>query len=85
MTPGLRLCGSSLAKSLHSYSRSQSNVKYDPKFVTSAVWDLSSTSGLPPTLPAGTVDVAIMIFVLSALHPNEWAQAVRNAWDVSMQ
>jgi tRNAThr (cytosine32-N3)-methyltransferase len=61
----------------------QSNAKYDPRLVTSEVWDLSSKAGLPPTLPPASVDVAIMIFVLSALHPNEWAQSVKNAWDVS--
>ena len=34
------------------------------------------TKGVEP----GTVDVATMIFVLSALHPKEWSQAVRNVY-----
>lgn len=25
-----------------------------------------------------------MIFVLSALHPDEWAQAIKNVWDVRL-
>ena len=46
------------------------------------MWDLSSKAGIPETVAPGSVDIAIMIFVLSALHPDEWAQAVKNAWTV---
>lgn len=47
------------------------------------VWDLASPDGIPSSIETGTVDIAIMIFVLSALHPDEWQQAVRNVWNVS--
>ncbi|KAG8970657.1 hypothetical protein FRC05_000515 [Tulasnella sp. 425] len=45
--------------------------------VRSSVWDLSSQT-LPEGLEPESVDIAVMIFVLSALHPTEWAQAIAN-------
>ncbi|TFL02264.1 S-adenosyl-L-methionine-dependent methyltransferase [Pterulicium gracile] len=45
--------------------------------INSAVWDLSSSS-LPPGIEPGSVDLVVMVFVLSALHPDEWAQALKN-------
>ncbi|PWN33364.1 methyltransferase, partial [Meira miltonrushii] len=48
-----------------------------------SVWDLSST--LPngePNLPEGvephSLDIIVLIFVLSALHPDEWQKAITN-------
>ncbi|KIK59365.1 hypothetical protein GYMLUDRAFT_262118 [Collybiopsis luxurians FD-317 M1] len=48
--------------------------------IRSAVWDLSSpdNDALPPGLSPASVDLVILVFVLSALHPDEWASAVRN-------
>ncbi|KAF8316673.1 methyltransferase [Clavulina sp. PMI_390] len=47
--------------------------------IRASVWDLSSTT---QTMPEGvqehSVDAVVMIFVLSALSPSEWAQAVAN-------
>lgn len=40
-------------------------------------WDLSS-SNLPPSVQPGTVDIVVLVFVLSALHPDEWHQALTN-------
>ncbi|KAK7686310.1 hypothetical protein QCA50_010534 [Cerrena zonata] len=45
--------------------------------IKSAVWDLTSDS-LPPHLEPGTVDIITLVFVLSALHPQEWSKALRN-------
>lgn len=45
--------------------------------IHAAVWDLASQS-LPPGLAPGSVDIVILIFVLSALHPREWRQAITN-------
>lgn len=40
---------------------------------------LSETEpNLPDGVEPGSVDIVVMIFVLSALHPREWAAAVRN-------
>ncbi|KAI0058943.1 methyltransferase [Artomyces pyxidatus] len=45
--------------------------------MNSAVWDLSSDS-LPEGVQPGTADIIVLVFVLSALHPNEWNRAVSN-------
>lgn len=42
----------------------------------------SSSSSLPEGVEPGTVDIAVMIFVMSALHPLEWQRAVANAYKV---
>ncbi|KAH9821479.1 S-adenosyl-L-methionine-dependent methyltransferase [Melampsora americana] len=55
------------------------NPAYDPSHCTGIVWDMSS-SELPVSILPGSLDIAIMIFCFSALHPNEWAQAVRNVY-----
>ncbi|KAG9723966.1 methyltransferase, partial [Aureobasidium melanogenum] len=48
------------------------------------VWDAAGTgeNALPPGLEAGSVDVVVMIFIFSALSPRQWAQAVKNVWNV---
>lgn len=56
---------------------------YNTKFMTADVWDVSATpdenqNGLPPGLTEGSVDVVILIFIFSALAPNQWEQAIRN-------
>ncbi|MCJ1478028.1 hypothetical protein MMC13_006703 [Lambiella insularis] len=59
------------------------NVAYDGTHIRAEVWDLaSSTETLPPGVEAGSVDVVLMIFVFSALSPQQWRQAVRNVWQV---
>ncbi|CAD6928499.1 unnamed protein product [Tilletia controversa] len=55
---------------------------------TASVWDLSATQTLPnsdeivPKLPDGveahSIDIVVLIFVLSALRPGEWAAAANN-------
>ncbi|KIP07452.1 hypothetical protein PHLGIDRAFT_71084 [Phlebiopsis gigantea 11061_1 CR5-6] len=73
--------------SLRAYDYSSHAVKVvqsDPLYhappvgnIAAAVWDLSSET-LPPGLEECSVDFVILIFVLSALHPNEWQQAITN-------
>jgi len=46
--------------------------------ICSAVWDLSSPDTLPLGVEPGTVDIAILVFVMSALHPDEWGRAIAN-------
>ena len=46
--------------------------------IQAAVWDLTSKEGVPSNLQEGTVDVIVLIFVMSALHPGEWLQALEN-------
>ncbi|KAJ6607006.1 S-adenosyl-L-methionine-dependent methyltransferase [Mycena sp. CBHHK59/15] len=45
--------------------------------IHAAVWDLTSDS-LPEGVEPGTVDIISMVFVFSALHPDEWVKAVTN-------
>lgn len=47
-------------------------------FCLSTVWDLSSPTALPEGLKPGSVDIIVLIFVFSALHPREWQQAITN-------
>lgn len=60
---------------------------YDGDKIRADVWDVASPSSsdpanpdanLPPGLTEGSVDVIILIFIFSALHPSQWEQAVRN-------
>ncbi|KIK80166.1 hypothetical protein PAXRUDRAFT_833689 [Paxillus rubicundulus Ve08.2h10] len=46
--------------------------------IQAAVWDLSSENTLPPGVAPGTVDIVLCVFVLSALHPDEWGKAIAN-------
>lgn len=60
----------------------QNHPSFDPTHLICEVWDLSSPAGPPPTVEPNSVDVLTMIFVFSALHPDEWARAVENAYRV---
>ncbi|KAJ2860857.1 hypothetical protein GGI22_002601, partial [Coemansia erecta] len=57
----------------------KSSEAYDEDRCSAFVWDLSSTE-LPPQVDPGSVDILLMIFVFSALHPDQWSQAVDNAY-----
>lgn len=58
----------------------QANPAFDPTHLHAGVWSLASPDGVPAGLEPGTVDIVTMIFVLSALHPDEWRRAVENTW-----
>ena len=60
----------------------QTHASFDPKYCTCELWDLSSKAGIPPTVEPNSVDVLTLIFCFSALHPDEWAQAVENVYRV---
>ncbi|CAL3963173.1 hypothetical protein PZA11_000868 [Diplocarpon coronariae] len=53
------------------------NEAYDAKNIQADVWDVASDE-LPPGLEEGSVDLVIMIFIFSALSPEQWKQAVQN-------
>ncbi|KAA8643794.1 hypothetical protein EYZ11_005707 [Aspergillus tanneri] len=60
---------------------------YNTKYMTADVWDVTTKpdenqDSLPPGLTEGSVDVVILIFIFSALAPNQWDQALRNVYRV---
>ncbi|KAH8882860.1 methyltransferase [Thozetella sp. PMI_491] len=52
---------------------------YNEAVMQADVWDVAGES-FPPGLEAGSVDVAIMVFVFSALSPSQWKKAVENVF-----
>lgn len=57
---------------------------YNPKNMTADVWDVSAEGegSLPPGLTEGSVDLVVLIFIFSALAPNQWNQALHNIYRV---
>ncbi|CCE62760.1 hypothetical protein TPHA_0D01190 [Tetrapisispora phaffii CBS 4417] len=57
----------------------KSSEQFNPKYGHAAVWDLANSDGaLPDGVEEHSVDIAVMIFVFSALAPNQWQQALDN-------
>lgn len=50
---------------------------YDTKHMQADVWDVASDE-LPPGLEEGSVDIALLVFIFSALSPLQWKKAVEN-------
>lgn len=50
---------------------------YNTNHMQADVWDVAGEE-FPPGLTEGSVDVVLMIFIFSALSPNQWAKAVDN-------
>lgn len=55
----------------------RSHEAYNTEQMQADVWDISSDE-LPPGLEEGSVDVALLIFIFSALSPLQWKKAVEN-------
>ncbi|KAJ2958921.1 hypothetical protein NQZ79_g5557 [Umbelopsis isabellina] len=55
----------------------KSNPSYDESRCRAFVWDLTSSS-IPDDIEPESLDFVVLIFVLSALHPDTWKQAVAN-------
>ncbi|KAJ5863845.1 Methyltransferase METTL2 predicted [Penicillium soppii] len=58
---------------------------YNEKYMSADVWDAAAvpseeSDSLPPGLTEGSVDVVILIFIFSALAPNQWDHAIRNIY-----
>lgn len=52
---------------------------FNPEYAHAAVWDLANPDGnLPEGVEPHSVDIAVMVFVFSALAPAQWNQAVEN-------
>jgi tRNAThr (cytosine32-N3)-methyltransferase len=57
----------------------QASPDYDTTRCQAFVYDITSPEAPTPIAP-GTVDIITCVFVLSALHPDTWAQAMHNLW-----
>lgn len=52
---------------------------HEKKIAYSSVWDLANPENkIPDDLEPNSCDVVILIFIFSALHPNQWNQAIDN-------
>ncbi|CAK7270585.1 hypothetical protein SEPCBS119000_004166 [Sporothrix epigloea] len=58
----------------------RADAAYDTKHMQADVWDAAGTGddSMPPGLGPASVDVAILVFIFSALSPSQWRQAVEN-------
>lgn len=61
----------------------QTHKLYDEKRGKAFVWDLASDD-IPPEVEPESMDVLVLIFVFSALHPDKWDQAVKNLYKVTI-
>ncbi|SJM86195.1 unnamed protein product [Zygosaccharomyces bailii] len=57
----------------------KSSPQFNSQYGHACVWDLANPAGeLPEGVKPHSVDIAVMIFVFSALAPNQWEQALGN-------
>ncbi|KAI0490714.1 methyltransferase [Xylaria cf. heliscus] len=73
--PKLRLHACDFSKKAVEVMRSHK--QYNTNLMQADVWDVSSEE-LPPGVEENAVDVVLMIFIFSALSPQQWEQAVKN-------
>ncbi|KAH9249791.1 hypothetical protein BASA81_012469 [Batrachochytrium salamandrivorans] len=57
----------------------KSSPLYDPLKCKAFVYDITAKD-IPSEVEAGSIDICTCIFVLSAIHPSTWAQAVANIY-----
>ena len=57
----------------------QNNESFDPQHIRASVWDISEPK-LPEGIAEGSIDVVLLIFIFSALHPDQWSCAVQNVF-----
>ncbi|KAJ3349659.1 hypothetical protein HDU83_000348 [Entophlyctis luteolus] len=60
----------------------KSSPAYDESAIKAFVYDVTSKDGIPPEIPANSVDICVCIFVLSALNPKDWDQATANIYNI---
>ncbi|SCU82661.1 LADA_0C07118g1_1 [Lachancea dasiensis] len=73
----LRVIGADFAPKAVDLVRTSEN--FDPKYAHATVWDLANPEhNLPDGVEPHSVDIAVMIFVFSALAPEQWHHAMEN-------
>lgn len=62
----------------------RSSEEYNEKYMSADVWDIAGEGegALPPGLSEESVDVVVLIFIFSALAPDQWERAVSNVYRV---
>ncbi|KAI1911186.1 hypothetical protein LOZ53_005368 [Ophidiomyces ophidiicola] len=58
------------------------NENYNEQYIRADVWDVTAEGddSLPPGINENTVDVAVMVFIFSALAPDQWTRALLNIY-----
>ncbi|ODV61540.1 tRNA(Thr) (cytosine(32)-N(3))-methyltransferase [Ascoidea rubescens DSM 1968] len=75
--PNLRIIGVDYSKNAINLVRSSE--EFNTKFADAFVWDLANENfELPETVEPNSIDIIVMIFVFSALHPDQWKFAINN-------
>ncbi|KAH3678127.1 hypothetical protein WICMUC_001691 [Wickerhamomyces mucosus] len=73
----LRIHGSDYSK--RAVELVKTSEHFNDKYASASVWDLANSEGeLPEGIEPNSVDIAVMIFVFSALSPIEWDNALNN-------
>ncbi|KAB8337115.1 hypothetical protein FH972_021419 [Carpinus fangiana] len=80
--PLLRIVACDYAKKAVELMRA--DPRCDGETMRAEVWDASAAGeeALPPGLGEGSVDIVVLIFIFSALAPDQWQQALWNVWRV---
>lgn len=57
---------------------------FDERYMAADIWDVAAKGedSLPPGLEEESVDVVVLIFIFSALAPDQWNQAIQNVYKV---
>ncbi|CAG8536984.1 7642_t:CDS:2 [Acaulospora morrowiae] len=55
------------------------NQDYDPSKCKAFVWDLTSDR-IPECIEQGSLDIVVLIFVMSAIRPQDWNQVIENVY-----
>ncbi|ODQ82540.1 hypothetical protein BABINDRAFT_31696 [Babjeviella inositovora NRRL Y-12698] len=75
--PNFRIIGADYSK--NAVQLVKNSASYNPEIAHACVWDLSNENlELPETVEPESVDIIIMVFVFSALAPEQWVHAVNN-------
>ncbi|CAJ0754778.1 18390_t:CDS:2, partial [Entrophospora sp. SA101] len=55
------------------------STEYNQEQSKAFVWDLTNQD-IPEYIEPGSLDIVVLIFVMSAIRPQDWSQAVENIY-----